>query len=91
MEDIMLNLTQEAFKVTAMLASPLLVTSLAVGLLLGFFQAMTQVQEASLSFVPKVIVLSIVLIVLSPWMFDMILEFTKEIFHIIPSLKGVPL
>ena len=88
MEEMMLELTQEALKVTALVASPLLLTSLAVGLVFGFFQAMSQVQEVSLSFVPKLIVLAVVLVALSPWMWDILLKFTKEAFHLIPTLKG---
>ena len=72
----------------AMLAGPLLIAALGVGLLIGIFQAATQIQEMTLSFIPKLAALAIALVIGGPWMLRTIVEFTKELFMQIPALVG---
>jgi flagellar biosynthetic protein FliQ len=71
-----------------MLSAPLLLSALAVGLLIGIFQAATQIQEMTLSFIPKLIVLVFALLIAGPWMLRILTEFTLRLFAEIPSLLG---
>jgi len=79
---------QQALAVTAMLAAPLLLSALAVGLLIGMLQAATQINEMTLSFIPKLIILALSLTVAGPWMLQLIMSFTRRMFENIPSLIG---
>ena len=77
---------QQALWVTMLLAAPLLGSALAVGLLVGMFQAATQINEMTLSFIPKLLVLVLSLVVAGPWMLRLILNFTQQLMVQIPSL-----
>ena len=79
---------QEAVKITALMAAPLLLSALVVGLLVGMFQAATQIQEMTLSFIPKLAVMALALMVLGPWMIHLIVNFTERLFESIPYLIG---
>ena len=79
---------QEAMKVTALLAAPLLLSALAIGLLVGMFQAATQIQEMTLSFIPKLIVMALALMVSGTWMIHLVVNFTERLFESIPALIG---
>jgi len=80
-EEMVLHLGQETLKATAMLSAPLLLAALVVGLLVGIFQAITQINEATLTFIPKVVVIGIILVVAGPWMLDVLSKFTIELFE----------
>ena len=69
-----------------MIAGPLLASALAVGLLIGMFQAATQINEMTLSFIPKLLVLVLALVVAGPWMLTVIMNFTTQLMAQIPSL-----
>ena len=86
--ETVLAVGQQALVVTAMLASPLLLSALAVGLMIGMLQAATQINEMTLSFIPKLIVLAISLAVAGPWMLEIIVSFTRRLIESIPSLIG---
>ena len=77
---------QQALWVTMMIASPLLGSALAVGLLIGMIQAATQINEMTLSFIPKLLVLVLSLVVAGPWMLSVIVNYTKQLMAQIPSL-----
>ena len=77
---------QQALWVTMMIAAPLLGSALAVGLLVGMFQAATQINEMTLSFIPKLLVLVLSLVVAGPWMLSVILNYTRQLMEQIPSL-----
>ena len=77
---------REALYLTALLAAPLLLSALAVGLLVGVFQAATQIQEMTLSFIPKLIILVFALLIAGPWMLRMLTEFTLQLFNDIPGI-----
>lgn len=79
---------QEAMKITALMAAPLLGSALLVGLLIGMFQAATQIQEMTLSFIPKLAVMALSLMLLGPWMIHLVVNFTERLFESIPALIG---
>ena len=80
-----LNLGQQALQLALLLAAPLLLASLAVGLLVGVFQAATQINEMTLSFIPKVLAMAAVLMVAGPWMLQLLTEFTRRLIEGIPG------
>ena len=77
---------QQALWVTMMIASPMLISALAVGLLIGMIQAATQIKEMTLSFIPKLLVLVMSLVVAGPWMLSVIINYTRQLIEQIPSL-----
>ena len=70
------------------MAAPLLLAALAAGLLIGMFQAATQIQDMTLSFIPKLVVLVAVLGITGPWMLRHLLDYTRQLFEMIPVLVG---
>ena len=86
--DTVMDVGREAMYLTVMLAAPLLLSALAVGLMIGVFQAATQIQEMTLSFIPKLMVLVFALLVAGPWMLRMLVEFTLRLFSEIPGMLG---
>ena len=85
-DDIVMKLTHEALFTVAKLSGPILVTTLAVGLLVSIFQALTQINEATLSFIPKIIIVGLILALAGPWMLDVITQYTTQLFENIPEL-----
>lgn len=86
--EAVLDVGREALYLTMMLAAPLLLSALAVGLLIGIFQAATQIQEMTLSFIPKLIVLVVALLISGPWMLRLLTEFTLRLYENIPGMLG---
>lgn len=81
-------IAQEALEVTMWVCAPILLTALALGLLIGMLQAATQIQEMTLSFIPKMIGMGAALLVAGPWMLAMLVEFTQGLYERIPFLIG---
>ncbi len=79
---------QQAMWVTMLIAAPMLVSALAVGLLVGMFQAATQINEMTMSFIPKLLVLVVAIVAAGPWMLSVIVNYTRELMFSIPSLIG---
>jgi len=79
---------QQALVVTAMLSAPLLLAALAAGLVIGMFQAATQINEVTLSFIPKLLVLAAALYLGGGWMLKVIVGYTESLISSIPSLIG---
>jgi flagellar biosynthesis protein FliQ len=79
---------QQALVVTAMLAAPMLLAALAAGLLIGVFQAATQINEVTLSFIPKLLVLAAALYVGGSWMLKVIVGYSESLIKSIPQLIG---
>jgi len=77
---------QQALWVTMLIAAPLLLSALAVGLLVGMFQAATQINEMTMSFIPKLLVVVLALVVAGPWMLSVIVNYTTNLMGQIPSL-----
>ena len=87
MEDTQfLTIIQNVFVMIWLLATPVLVISMIVGLVISVFQAVTQIQESTLTFVPKIIAGIITLIVLMPWMLNVFVEKTNELFNYIQTI-----
>lgn len=84
--ETVVTIGQQALWVTMMIASPLLLSALAVGLLVGMFQAATQINEMTMSFIPKLLVLVAALVVAGPWMLGVIVNYTRQLMEQIPSL-----
>ncbi|MFN7904854.1 MAG: flagellar biosynthesis protein FliQ [Pseudobdellovibrionaceae bacterium] len=80
-EEIVMKLGQDAIRVTAMVSAPLLLGTLVIGLLVSIFQALTQINEATLTFIPKMIVVGIIFVLLGPWMLDLMTSYTVELFE----------
>ena len=79
---------RHALEMTLMLAAPLLLTALAVGLLVGIFQAATQINEMTLSFIPKLLAMAAVLALTGPWMIRQLVEYTRGLIESIPGMIG---
>jgi len=85
-QSALIDLTRHAMLVALELSMPVLVVSLIVGMLVSLFQAITQIQEMTLTFVPKIIAVVIVFVVLGPWMLSLIVGFTSSMLSGVPSL-----
>jgi flagellar biosynthetic protein FliQ len=81
-------IAQEALEVTMWVCAPILLTALVLGLLIGMLQAATQIQEMTLSFIPKMIGMGAALLLAGPWMLAMLVEFTQGLYERIPFLIG---
>ncbi|QEM83820.1 MULTISPECIES: flagellar biosynthesis protein FliQ [Halomonas] len=83
-----MDLAHQGMRVTLLLGAPLLLTALFSGLLVSLFQAATQINEMTLSFIPKILAVFTVLVLAGPWMLQLILGFTRELFQQIPGLAS---
>lgn len=83
-----ITIGQQALQVTILLSAPLLLSALAVGLLVSIFQAATQINEMTLSFIPKLLVMFVMLAVAGPWMLNLIMDYTRRLFSNIPGMIG---
>ncbi|HHH38900.1 MAG TPA: flagellar biosynthesis protein FliQ [Sedimenticola sp.] len=86
--DSVLDIGQRALEVTTLLGAAILIPALAVGLLVATFQAATQINEMTLSFIPKLIVVLVVLVMAGPWMLGLLMDYTTNLFESIPMLIG---
>ena len=87
-QDVAIQLGVDALFVTLKVSAPFLLAGLIVGLLVSVFQAATQIQEQTLSFIPKIAGLAVVLVVAGPWMLGQLLTWTEELYGQIPKLVG---
>ena len=83
-----LDITQNAMWTAVIVAAPMLVTALVVGLIIGMFQAATQINEMTLSFIPKLFTLFIVLVLAGPWLLKTLINYTQQLILSIPSVIG---
>lgn len=83
-----MDLAYQGMRITLFMAGPLLLTALLVGLLISLFQAATQINEMTLSFIPKILAVFTVLVLAGPWMIKLIVDFTRELFTNIPRMIG---
>lgn len=86
--ETVLTIASQTLTVTTMLAAPLLLTALATGIFVGVLQAATQINEMTLTFIPKLLTLVISLLVAGPWMLKLLMRFTENLFTNIPSMVG---
>jgi flagellar biosynthesis protein FliQ len=84
--EMVMTVGQRALEITLMLAAPLLIVALVTGLIIGAFQAATQINEMTLSFIPKLIATATTLVIAGPWMLKLIVGYTRELFESIPML-----
>jgi flagellar biosynthetic protein FliQ len=87
-QDVVVSIAVQAMEVGLKVALPILLTGLVIGLLVSIFQAVTQIQEQSLSFIPKILGLVVVVIVMGPWMLGQLLSWTEQLYGSIPTLVG---
>lgn len=80
-EDLVIMLGGNALKTTAMLASPLLIGALVTGLIVSIFQAITQINEATLTFIPKMLIVALVIVLAGPWMLDVLKSYTIDLYE----------
>ena len=81
-----LTIAQQALFVTVLVSAPLLLTALVVGLVVSIFQAATQINEMTLSFIPKLIALFATMVLAGPWMINAMVDYMREVFQSIPAL-----
>ena len=81
-----MTIAQRALVITLMLAAPILLTALVTGLVVGAFQAATQINEMTLSFIPKLCAIATTLVIAGPWMIKVYVSYTRELFMSIPGL-----
>ncbi len=86
--ETVMTIGTRALEITLLLAAPMLLIALIVGLLVGVFQAATQINEMTLSFIPKLIAMAATLAIAGPWMLKLIVGYTRELFESIPGLIG---
>ena len=83
-----LTIAEEALQMTVLVSAPLLLTALLVGLLVSVFQAATQINEMTLSFIPKLIGMATAMLIAGPWMLKQLVNYTRMLIESIPSLIG---
>ena len=81
-----IELARNALMLTLILGAPVMLIALAVGLVVSILQAVTQVQDQTLSFVPKIVAMLLALLVVLPWMMSRMIEYSTNLFHDIPSM-----
>lgn len=84
-QGVVIDVAQEAIKVVLMISAPILGLGLLVGLIVSIVQATTQIQEPTLSFIPKILAISLTLLIFGPWMMNIMYEFTVKLFENIPT------
>lgn len=87
-QDTVVNLASQAMSLALKIAGPLLLVALVIGLLISVFQAVTQIQEQSLSPIPKIAGVAVVIVVLGPWMLGQLVAYTTALFTSIPAMVG---
>jgi flagellar biosynthetic protein FliQ len=87
-QDVVISLAMDAMSLSLKVGMPLLLVGLIVGLLVSIFQAVTQIQEMTLTFIPKIIALGLVLMIAGPWMLGQLLTYTENLYTGIPGLVG---
>ncbi|CAG9253833.1 flagellar biosynthesis protein FliQ [Paraburkholderia unamae] len=86
--EMVMTLAHDAMYVALLLAAPLLLVSLVVGLVVSLFQAATQINESTLSFIPKLIAIAVTLVIAGPWMLTKMLDYMHHMFTSIPQIAG---
>ncbi len=86
--DVVMELGRQTLWITVLLSTPILLVSLVVGLLIAMFQAATQINEMTLSFVPKLLAVALVIAWAGPWMIGLLTDFTTQLMDRIPGLVG---
>jgi flagellar biosynthesis protein FliQ len=85
-QDTVVNLATQAMKLAIEIAGPMMLVGLVVGLVVSIFQAVTSIQEQSLTFIPKIVGLAVVIVILGPWMLGQLVTYAQNLYTSIPSL-----
>jgi len=85
-EAFVMTMGREALMLTLLVGAPMLGISLLVGLVVSLFQAMTQINEATLTFVPKIIGIGLIILILGPWMLQQLIAYTVHMFNLMPTM-----
>ena len=83
-----MTIGRQALELTLLVSAPLLLSALAVGLLISVFQAATQINEMTLSFIPKLVAILVMLVVAGPWMIALMVEYIRRLFENLPFMIG---
>lgn len=86
--ELVMNIGRQAIEMTLILSGPLLLAALVIGLIISIFQAATQINEQTLSFIPKLVGIFLVLILAGPWMLQMMVDYIRRLFESIPQIIG---
>lgn len=86
--DTVIKLAEQSIYTVIILSAPMLLVALGVGLLVSIFQAMTQIQEQTLAFIPKIIAVFVSLVLFGPWMLTLLVDYTRDLFQNLPHLIG---
>ena len=86
--ETVMEIGRQALEMTLILSGPLLLAALVTGLIVSIFQAATQINEQTLSFIPKLVVMFITLVVAGPWMLQMMTDYIRRLFESIPQIIG---
>jgi flagellar biosynthesis protein FliQ len=87
-QDVVISLATQALSLALKLSLPLLGVGLLVGVVISILQAVTQIQEQTLSFIPKVVAMAAVLVIGGPWMLNQLLSYTADLWSAIPNMVG---
>ena len=87
-QDTVINLATQAMSLALKVAGPLLLAGLVIGVLVSIFQAVTQIQEQSLTLIPKIAVIAVIVVLLGPWMLDQMVAYTTNLYSSIPTLTN---
>ena len=85
---MVVSIGREALTVVLLVAGPMLAFGLVIGLIISIFQAVTQINEMTLTFVPKILAVALALLLFLPWMINTLTDFTRHIFAMIPGMAG---
>jgi flagellar biosynthetic protein FliQ len=87
-QDTVVSLATQAMKLAIEVAGPMMLVGLVVGLVVSIFQAVTSIQEQSLTFIPKIVALAALIVILGPWMLDQLVTYAQNLYLSIPQLIG---
>jgi flagellar biosynthetic protein FliQ len=86
--ETVMSMGRQAMEITLLVSAPLLLVALIIGLIVSIFQAATQINEATLSFIPKLVGVFVALVVAGPWMLSVMLDYMRQVFTGIPNMVG---
>ena len=86
--ELVMDIGRQAIEMTLLLSAPLLLAALVIGLIISIFQAATQINKQTLSFIPKLVGMFLVLILAGPWMLQMMVDYIRRLFESIPQIIG---
>ena len=87
-QDTVIHLVTQAMTLAVEVAGPILLAGLVIGLLVSIFQSVTQIQEQSLTFIPKVLAVAAIIVILGPWMLGQLISYVQNLYTSIPGLVG---